>query len=102
MSNVIFKPEIEQISIRQLSGILKKYGVNIGQKQLFEWMRNNGYLEKQAQTGWNVPTVKSEQLGLFSLKEKTRLSGGIVVFDVMPLITEYGQEYFVGEFTTQK
>jgi anti-repressor protein len=38
--------------------------VDIGQKRLFEWLRNNGYLMKSG-TSRNMPTRKAAEMDLF-------------------------------------
>ena len=47
------------ILIGDLAKILKQNGVETGQKRLFEWLRENGYLSKRKGTEWNSPTQKS-------------------------------------------
>ena len=59
------------ILIGDLAKLLKQNGVEMGQKRLFAWMRDNGYLIKRKGTDWNMPTQKSMELGLFEVKEST-------------------------------
>ena len=53
------------ILVGALAKILKQNGVETGQRRLFEWLRNNGYLIKQKGNDWNMPTQKSMEMGLF-------------------------------------
>ena len=53
------------ILIGDLAKILKQNGIETGQKRLFSWLRENGYLIKRKGTDWNMPTQKSMEMGLF-------------------------------------
>lgn len=53
------------ILIGDLAKLLKQNGVETGQKRLFVWMRENGYLIKRKGADWNMPTQKSMEMGLF-------------------------------------
>ena len=53
------------ILIGDLAKLLKQNGVSTGQKRLFEWLRQNGYLIKRRGADWNSPTQRSMELGLF-------------------------------------
>ena len=57
--------------IGELAKILNQNSIDIGQKRLFEWLRENGYLIKQKGDGFNDPTQKSMDLGLFEIKKRT-------------------------------
>lgn len=46
------------ILIGDLAKILRQNGIEIGQKRLFVWLRENGYLIKRKGTDWNMPTQK--------------------------------------------
>ena len=59
------------ILIGDLAKLLKQNGVETGQKRLFVWMRENGYLIKRKGADWNMPTQKSMEMGLFEVKEST-------------------------------
>lgn len=59
------------ILIGDLAKILRQNGIKIGQKRLFVWLRENGYLIKRKGTDWNMPTQKSMERGLLEVKERT-------------------------------
>lgn len=59
------------ILIGDLAKLLKQNGVDTGQRRLFAWMRENGYLIKRKGTDWNMPTQKAMEMGLFEVKEST-------------------------------
>lgn len=79
--------------------ILKQNGVETGQKRLFEWLRENGYLSKRKGTEWNSPTQKSMNLGLFEVKETTAVNpDGSVRINKTTKVTGKGQQYFINKF----
>ena len=59
------------ILIGDLAKLLKQNGVETGQKRLFVWVREHGYLIKRKGADWNMTTQKSMEMGLFEVKEST-------------------------------
>lgn len=87
------------ILIGDLAKILKQNGVETGQKRLFEWLRENGYLSKRKGTEWNSPIQKSMNLGLFEVKETTAMNpDGSVRINKTTKVTGKGQQYFINKF----
>lgn len=87
------------ILIGDLAKILKQNGVETGQKRLFEWLRENGYLSKRKGTEWNSPTQKSMNLGLFEVKETTAMNpDGSVRINKTTKVTGKRQQYFINKF----
>lgn len=88
--------------VGELAKILRQNGVDIGEKRLFTWMRENGYLCSYGER-YNQPTQKSMDLELFEMKKTTitKPSGEIIV-SVTPKVTGKGQVYFVNKFLKQK
>lgn len=87
------------ILIGDLAKILKQNGVETGQKRLFEWLRENGYLSKRKGTEWKSPTQKSMNLGLFEVKETTAMNpDGSVRLNKTTKVTGKGQQYFINKF----
>jgi anti-repressor protein len=87
------------ILIRDLAKILKGNGIDIGEKRLFKWMREKGYLIKQKGRDYNSPTQRAMDIGLFRIKESTIThSDGRVTINKTPLVTGKGQTYFVRKF----
>ena len=72
---VLFANAVESaktsILVGDLAKILKGNGVDIGQKRLFAWLRNHGWLIKAKGASWNMPTQKAMDLALFEIKETT-------------------------------
>lgn len=88
--------------IGEVAKIIRQNGVDIGEKRLFSWMRENGYLCSYGER-YNHPTQKSMDLELFEMKKTTitKPSGEIIV-SVTPKVTGKGQVYFVNKFLKQK
>ena len=86
------------ILIGELAKLLKQNGIEIGQKRLFAWMRNNGYLMKSGSSK-NMPTQKAMQLGLFEIKEGSYINGnGDNITTKTTKVTGKGQIYFINKF----
>ena len=90
----------DAILVSELAKILTQNGIEIGKKNLFLWLRENGYLIKRKGNDWNMPTQRSMQLGLFQIK-KTAIqhSDGSISISKTPKVTGKGQQYFVKHFT---
>lgn len=83
------------ILIGELAKILKQNGVDTGQKRLFQWMRDNGYLMKSGSSR-NMPTQRSMDKGLFEIKETTVThSDGHIAVNKTVKCTGKGQVYFI-------
>lgn len=86
------------ILIGDLAKLIKQNGHDIGQKRLFAWMRDNGYLMKSGNSK-NLPTQKAMDLGLFHIKERTiNNPDGSVRITKTTKVTGKGQIYFVNKF----
>lgn len=87
------------ILIGDLAKLIKQNGVDIGQKRLFSWLRENGYLIKRQGSDYNMPTQKSMELGLFEIKETAVThSDGHITVNKTPKVTGKGQIYFINKF----
>ena len=87
-----------EILVGELAKLIKQNGVDIGQKRLFDWMREKGYLIKRKGTDWNMPTQKAMDMGLFRIKETSvSHSDGHVTVSKTPKVTGKGQIYFVNK-----
>lgn len=86
------------ILIGDLAKLLKQNGVSTGQKRLFEWLRQNGYLIKRRGADWNSPTQRSMELGLFEMTERTHNNpDGSVRITRTTKVTGKGQIYFINK-----
>lgn len=87
------------ILVGDLAKIIKQNGIDIGQKRLFEWMRENGYLIKRQGSDYNMPTQKSMELELFEIKETAVThSDGHISVNKTSKVTGKGQVYFINKF----
>lgn len=87
------------ILIGDLAKLLKQNGIETGQKRLFAWLRENGYLIKRKGTDWNMPTQKSMEMGLFEVKESTvNNPDGSSRINRTTKVTGKGQVYFINKF----
>ena len=87
------------IIVRDLAKILKQNNVEIGEKRLFAWLRDNGYLIKKLGSDYNSPTQRSMNLGVMEFTENTVVrNSGDVILRKTPKVTGKGQTYFVGKF----
>lgn len=86
------------ILIGDLAKLICQNGYQIGQKRLFQWMRENGYLMTQG-SSYNRPKQRYVEQGLFEIKESTiNNPDGSVRITITPKVTGKGQVYFVNKF----
>ncbi|UXS43782.1 phage antirepressor KilAC domain-containing protein [Staphylococcus delphini] len=91
------------ILVGELAKIIKQNGVDIGQRRLFEWLRQNGFLIKRKGVDYNMPTQYSMERELFEIKETTiSHSDGHTSISKTPKVTGKGQQYFINKFLNEK
>lgn len=100
---VVFADAVEtsktSILIGDLAKIIKQNGTDMGQKRMFAWLRDNGYLIKRQGSDYNMPTQKAMELGLFEIKETAVThSDGHITVNKTPKVTGKGQIYFINKF----
>lgn len=90
------------ILIGDLAKLIKQNGQPLGQKRLFSWLRDNGYLIKRQGADYNSPTQKAMELGVFKIKETaiTHADGHVSVSKTVK-VTGRGQQYFINKFLGQ-
>lgn len=89
----------DAVLVREFAKILKQNGIDMGEKRLFSFLRDNGYLIKKFGSDWNSPTQKSMNLGLFQVKDTlVHHHSGRVTITKTPKITGKGQFYFINKF----
>ena len=87
------------ILIRDLAKLIRQNGVDIGEKRLYKWMRENGYIC----TTDCSPTQRAMDMGLFAIKVSTVNYGGTIPMEKRTtLVTGIGQVYFVNKFLAEK
>lgn len=83
------------ILMRDLAKLIRQNGVEIGEKRLYKWMRERGYICK----GDTMPTQKAMELGLFEIIVRTVERGnGLPMETKTAKVTGKGQIYFVQKF----
>lgn len=86
------------ILVGGLAKLIKQQGIDIGQKRLFAWMRENGFLIKSG-TEKNMPTQRAMDMKLFEVKEGSFVDGnGVNRITRTTKVTGKGQIYFVNKF----
>lgn len=86
------------ILVGGLAKLIKQQGIDIGQKRLFAWMRENGFLIKSG-TEKNMPTQRAMDMKLFEVKEGSFVDGnGVKRITRTTKVTGKGQVYFVNKF----
>ena len=89
----------QSILIGELAKILKQNGYETGEKRLFTYLRDNGYLIRRKGTDYNAPTQRSMEMGLFEVKETAVThSDGHTTINKTTKITGKGQQYFINKF----
>lgn len=90
------------ILVGDLAKLICQNGYQIGQKRLFEWLRQNGYLMKCGSSR-NMPTQRYLEQGLFEVKESNvQNPDGSIRITRTTKITGRGQLYFVNKFLGRK
>lgn len=100
---VIFAEAVEtsktSILIGDLAKLIKQNGTDMGQKRMFTWLRDNGYLIKRQGSDYNMPTQRAMERGLFEIKETAVThSDGHITVNKTPKVTGKGQIYFINKF----
>lgn len=82
------------ILIRDLAKILKQNGVDTGEKRLYKWMRQHGYICKNS----TDPTQRAMEQGLFEIRESTVVTAVGSRVTKTTKVTGKGQQFFVSKF----
>lgn len=99
---VLFAKSVEtsssSILIGELAKLMKQNGVDIGEKRLFNWLRENEYLCSFG-SRYNQPSQKAMDMGLFEMKKTTITKpNGDVMVATTTKVTGKGQVYFINKF----
>ncbi len=88
----------QSILIGQLAKLICQNGHEIGQKRLFKWMRENGYLMKSG-SDYNMTMQRYIEQGLFEIKESSIANpDGSTRLTRTTKVTGKGQQYFINKF----
>ena len=84
--------------VHELAKVITQNGYKIGRDQLFDWLRDNGYLDKSGAYK-NIPNQQYMNSGLFFIYHGVRSDGnGELIQTSTTKITPKGQIYFVNKF----
>lgn len=84
--------------IGELAKLIDQNGYPMGERRLFKWLRENGYLGTKGER-YNIPNQRYIEQGLFELKKGTRSgNNGVMYTTITPKVTGKGQIYFVNKF----
>lgn len=96
------KASDSSILIGDLAKLIKQNGTDIGQKRLFERMRNDGFLMKKGASK-NMPTQKAMEKGLFEVKERVVSNpDGSTRITRTTKVTGEGQVFFINFYCKKK
>lgn len=88
--------------IGELAKLINQNGYPMGERRLFRWLRENGYLGTKGER-YNIPNQRYIEQGLFELKKGTRSgNNGVMHTTITSKVTGKGQVYFVNKFLTNK
>ena len=83
------------ILVRDFAKILRQNGIDMGEKRLYKWFRENGYVIK----GTTQPTQRAMEMGLFEVIERSvQRSDMSPIVTMTTKITGKGQQYFINKF----
>ncbi|WP_312459732.1 phage regulatory protein/antirepressor Ant [Proteiniclasticum sp.] len=86
------------ILVGELAKLLNQNGIDIGQKRLFQVLRDKGYLLKSGED-YNIPSQYSMDLKIMDIKKSSvNNPDGSVRITRTPKVTGKGQIYFVNKF----
>jgi anti-repressor protein len=98
---VLFATAVEanphSILVNELAKIINQNGVPMGEKRLYQWLRDNHYLCDKGEMH-NQPTQKSMEMKLFEIKKKSITSPTGVFVATTTVVTPKGQIYFTNKF----
>lgn len=88
--------------IGELAKLINQNGYPMGERRLFSWLREKGYLGTKGER-YNIPNQRYIEQGLFELKKGTRSgNNGVMHTTITSKVTGKGQVYFVNKFLTEK
>lgn len=87
----------ESISVSTFAKILKQNGIDTGERRLYEYLRNHGYLCSSTKQH-NLPRQLYMEKGYFEVDTKVFKTPWTTKYTHIPKITPKGQEYFLNHF----
>lgn len=91
------------ILIGELAKLLRQNGIATGEKRLFAWMRQQGYLISRRGTDYNMPTQRSMEMMLVEVRERVvNNPDGSTRVTKTTVVTGKGQQYFINKFLQEQ
>lgn len=90
------------ISVNQLAKDINKMGYPMGEKRLFDWFRENGWLIKRSGSTHNLPSQKSAERKLFEINSTSVCQNGEERVYSTPKVTQKGKDFFLSVFEKMK
>lgn len=88
----------KSILVGEMAKLMRQNKVEIGERRLFQWMRDNHFLCSYGER-YNQPTQEAMERGLFEIKKTTITKpDGIIIVSTTPKVTGKGQIYFLNKF----
>lgn len=88
------KPELQLISINELTRTLQDAGSDMTVEEVLHWLRNRGYLVSTQGERRNAPSDLCENLGYMTRSRAySESSGGGVLISLKPMLTKAGWDY---------
>lgn len=84
----------ECILIREYSKILANEGIKLGERKLYAWLRNKGYIQKNS----TEPTQRAVEQGLFKVSERIVKTVKGEILSQTTKLTGKGQIFFIEKF----
>ncbi len=81
----------ECILIREYSKILANEGIKLGERKLYAWLRNKGYIQKNS----TEPTQRAVEQGLFKVSERIVKTVKGEILSQTTKLTGKGQIFFI-------
>lgn len=84
--------------VGELAKLIDQNGYPMGERRLFRWLRDNGFLGTKGER-YNIPNQRYIEKGFFELKKGTRSgNNGVMHTTVTTKVTGKGQVYFINLF----
>lgn len=90
------------IPVNQLAKDINKMGYPMGEKRLFDWFRENGWLIKRSGSTHNLPSQKSAERKLFEINCTSVCQNGEERVYSTPMVTQKGKDFFLSVFEKMK
>lgn len=89
------------ILVGELAKILTQNGYKIGERRLFQYLRDNHYLGSKGER-YNIPNQEYVEMGLFEIKESTHSINEVMRITRTTKVTPKGQQYFINKLCKLK